>query len=262
MPKELLLVVLAALFAQLALAQQIYKWKDEKGQLHYSDFPPSGVTAEKLEGADIVQSDPQPSVSPTGEQRKVEDSSGRSTQGASDVDLVGSASRRLLMLPPPDLDKPLSEWTPVESFNSIDECTRARDLVVAGSVVQSMDTRTAVDSVDFRGLNSRCISLAEFKPSKEANVLVAITRVGQDPGIFSSSVVFGRVFNRGQTTARNVVVKYRVRDARGNIYADGEVLPTPQDIPPLTFAEYRVQILGSLSGSDRWVQTEANWSKD
>ncbi len=42
MPIQLLFVVLAVLFAQSALAQQFYKWKDQKGQWHYSDFPPSG----------------------------------------------------------------------------------------------------------------------------------------------------------------------------------------------------------------------------
>jgi hypothetical protein len=255
MPKQLLLVVLAVLFSHLALAQQIYKWKDEKGRWHYSDFLPSGVTAEKLETADTVQSDAQPSVSLTSEQRKAEDSSGRSTQGASD-DPVGSAGRGLLALPPSDTSKPLSEWIPVESFSSVDECDRAKALQIAGSVVQSGEF--------FSGelLNSRCISLAEFKPSKEANVLVVVTRVGFDPGIFSISVVYGRVFNRGQSTARNVIVRYQVRDAKGIIYAEGEIPTAPQDIPPLMFAEFRGQILGSLNGSDRWVQTEPNWSKD
>ena len=118
------------------------------------------------------------------------------------------------------------------------------------------------DFVDFRRLNSRCISLAEFKPLKEANVIVAATNLESDPGGFSTSVLYGRVFNGGQTTAHNVVVRYRVRDARGIIYANGEILPASHDILPLTFAEYRGQILGSAGGSDRWVETEANWSKE
>jgi hypothetical protein len=46
------------------------------------------------------------------------------------------------------------------------------------------------------------------------------------------------------------------------IYGNGEILPVPQDIPPLTFAEYHVQIVGSAGGSDRWVETDAKWSKD
>ena len=93
-------------------------------------------------------------------------------------------------------------------------------------------------------------------------MIVSATRLGSDPGGFSTWVLYGRVFNGGQTTARNVVVRYRVRDARGIIYANGEILPAPQDIPPLTFAEYRGQILSSVGGSDRWVETEAQWSKD
>ena len=121
---------------------------------------------------------------------------------------------------------------------------------------------TDPDTDDFRIIRSRCISLAEFKPSKEANVIVSVTSLGSDPGGFSTWVLYGRVFNGGQTTARNVVVRYRVRDARGIIYANGEILPAPHDIPPLTFAEYRGQIVGSAGGSDRWVETEAKWSKD
>ena len=55
MRKQLVFAVLAVLFAQSASAQQIYKWKDEKGQWHYSDFLPNGVTAEKLEIGDTAQ---------------------------------------------------------------------------------------------------------------------------------------------------------------------------------------------------------------
>jgi hypothetical protein len=258
MPIQLLFVVLVVLFAQSALAQQFYKWKDQKGEWHYSDFPPSGVTAEKLEIGDTPQTlEVQPSVSSTGEQTKAEQSSDHSTQAASDVDPLGSAPRYLLVFPPFDPGKPLSEWIPVESFDSAAECFRA--LLIAGSVVQNTER---ADFVDFRRLNSRCISLAEFKPSKEANVIVAVTTLGSDPGGFSTWVLYGRVFNGGQTTAQNVVVRYRVRDARGIIYENGEILPAPQDIPPLTFAEYRGEIVGSAGGSDRLVETEAKWSKD
>ena len=127
MQKQLLFLVLAVLFAQNALAQQIYKWKDEKGLWHYSDFLPSGVTAEKMETVDNPQTlEVQPSVSSTGEPRKTEDSSDRSTHGASDVDPLGSVSRRLLVFPPSDPSKPLSEWIPVESFASVEECIRIK----------------------------------------------------------------------------------------------------------------------------------------
>jgi uncharacterized protein DUF4124 len=258
MPIQLPFVVLVVLFAQSALAQQFYKWKDQKGEWHYSDFPPSGVTAEKLEIGDTPQTlEVQPSVSSTGEQTKAEQSSDHSTQAASDVDPLGSAPRYLLVFPPFDPGKPLSEWIPVESFDSAAECFRA--LLIAGSVVQNTER---ADFVDFRRLNSRCISLAEFKPSKEANVIVAVTILGSDPGGFSTWVLYGRVFNGGRTTARNVAVRYRAHDARGIIYANGEILPAPENIPPLTFAEYRGEIVGSAGGSDRWVETEAKWSKD
>jgi hypothetical protein len=261
MPIQLLFVVLAVLFAQSALAQQFYKWKDKKGQWHYSDFPPSGVTAEKLGTGDTQTLEVQPSVSSTSGQKKAEDSSDHTTQAASDVDPLGSATRYLLVFPPFDPGKPLSEWIPVQSFDSAAECFRALQFGV--SIVESTDfPRDTRASVNFGTLNSRCISLAEFKPPKEANVIVAVTSVGSDPGGFSTWVLYGRAFNGGQTTARNVVVTYRARDARGIIYANGEIPTVPQDIPPLMFAEYRGQILGSAGGSDRWVETEARWLKD
>jgi hypothetical protein len=163
------------------------------------------------------------------------------------------------VFPPSDPGKSLSEWIPVESFDSVGECGRARALQIVASVVQGTEM---VDSVDFRRLNSRCISLAEFKPSKEANVIVAATSLGSDPRGFSTWVLYGRVFNGGQTTARNVVVRYRARDSRGIIYTRGDISTAPQDISPLMFAEFRGQIVGSAGGSDRWVETEAKWSKD
>jgi len=198
MPIQLLFVVLAVLFAQSALAQQFYKWKDEKGLWHYSDFLPSGVTAEKMETVDIPQSVSQPFVSSTSGQKKAEDSSDHATQAASDVDPLGSAPRYLLVFPPFDPGKPLSEWIPVQSFDSAVECTRA--LPIGVSIVENTDfPRETRASVNFGAVHSRCISLAEFKPRKEANVIVAVTNVGSDAGGFSTWVLYGRVFNGGQT---------------------------------------------------------------
>ncbi len=177
-----------------------------------------------------------------------------STQVASDADPSGSPPGYLLVFPPSDPDKPLSEWIPVESFYRVEECTRAR--------ASQMTALLASDRDDFRLSHSRCISLAHFKPRKEANVIVAATNLVPDPGGFSTWVLSGRVFNRGQTTAQNVTVRYRVRDVRGIIYANGEISTAPQAISPLSFAEYRGQILGSAGGSDRWVETEAKWSED
>ena len=255
MPRQLGLVFLAVFFAQHALAQEFYKWKDQKGQWHYSDFRPSRVTAERMESGDNAQkSASQPSVFSTPEHKKTEDSSDRFTPAASDVELLASANTRLLASPPSEPGKPLSEWIPVESFPSIEDCKRARTLQIV--------VLTAPETDDFRITHSRCISLAEFRPAKEANVIVAFTSVGPDPGGFSSWILYGRVFNGGQTTAQNVVMRYRVRDARGIIYEDGEIRPAPQGIPPLMHADYRVQIVGLAGGSDRWVETEAKWSKD
>jgi hypothetical protein len=110
MPKQLLFVVLAVLSAQLALAQEIYRWKDEKGQWHYSDFLPPGVTAQKLLIGDTTQeSPPQPAVITVSESKEAEDSPGPSTQASYDADPFRSDSRRLFVFPPSDPSKPLPE---------------------------------------------------------------------------------------------------------------------------------------------------------
>jgi len=53
-------LVLLVLFSTVAFAQQIYKWKDKKGQWHFSDHPPAEVRAEKVKGLDIGPVPPVP----------------------------------------------------------------------------------------------------------------------------------------------------------------------------------------------------------
>src|SRR5262245_60108606 len=145
MRKQLFFVVLAVLFVQGASAQQIYKSKDEKGQWYYSDFLPIGITAEKVEIGDTAQEPVwQPSLSSAGEHEKAKDSSDHSIQAASDVDPLRSVTRYLLVFPPSDLSKPLSDWIPVQSFDSAAECFRALQIGVS----------ERGDFVDFRTLNS------------------------------------------------------------------------------------------------------------
>ncbi len=63
-------VVLLVLFAFTASAQQIFKWKDKKGQWHFSDTPPPGVTTKKVRGLDISpKSSPATSVKGEGKEK-------------------------------------------------------------------------------------------------------------------------------------------------------------------------------------------------
>jgi hypothetical protein len=157
MRKRLLFLVLAALSTQLAWAQQIYKWKDEKGQWHYSDILPSGVVAEKLELGDTAQGAPsQPSAPMPGEQKEAIQNSNHSNRVVPDADSLASAPRYLLVFPPFDPKRPLSEWIPVQSFNSAIECARA--LPIGVSTSESMEfPRVTWTSVNFGALYSRCI---------------------------------------------------------------------------------------------------------
>jgi hypothetical protein len=69
---------------------------------------------------------------------------------------------------------------------------------------------------------------------------------------FSSHLVSGRVFNRGQDTAQNVVAKYQIRDRNGVIIAQGEVPTSPGDIPEraLEYFEPRVLADGAWRASE------------
>jgi hypothetical protein len=255
----LFFVVLPLLFTQASLGQQMYRWKDEKGQWVYSNFVPSGAAAEKMGTGDTAPQSPlQLSLPATGESKKPAIKSDRPSQSASDPDSMASANRRLLVFPPADTRKPLSEWIPLESFANTEECDKARALQIASAVAQGPGFFYTLSP----DINSRCISLAEFKPSEEANVIVILTRIGYDPSGFTSSVIYGKVFNRGQTTARSVVIKYQVRDTVGTIYSAGEIPTTPINLSPIMFAEFRGQILGSPALGDRMVHTEAHWLTD
>lgn len=251
-----LVVVPTILFVHIAAAQEVFKWKDEKGQWYFSNFPPSGVRTEKVKTGDTVpESRSQPSVPNSSQEKKAEEIEGKREEvprppayGISGVDPPRLPNRRLLVFPPGDTGRPLPEWIPVESFESEEKCEGAKALQIWNSFV-----------LDFGLLNSRCISLAEFKPSKEASVIVTFTMLGPDPGGFSTPVLSGRVFNRGLTTARSVVVKYQARGFWEAIYAEGEILTNPIDVPPITFAEYRGRI---PDVGTRIVHTQADWSKD
>lgn len=50
LPAALLALALAALVAESS-ASDIYRWKDQQGETHYSDRPPPGVEAEALDHA-------------------------------------------------------------------------------------------------------------------------------------------------------------------------------------------------------------------
>ncbi len=70
------ILVLLVLFSSIGFAQQIYKWKDNKGQWHFSDYPPAEVRAEKVKGIDIGPIPPmppqmvEPPASPRASERK------------------------------------------------------------------------------------------------------------------------------------------------------------------------------------------------
>ncbi len=255
-------VVLLVLFASTVSAQQMFKWKDKKGKWHYSDTPPPGITAEKVRGLDISpKSSPatspysKPSVSsPAGSGSKEKAVSKLPTERTSDTPQTGLASRWLLLL---------DDRTPYESFDSEEACEIYKQRLIASTVQQ-------VTGGGFGGgfgvsysphMGSHCTSSDAFKSSKEADVIVVLTQVGRDQSGVIRYILAGRVFNRGQSTAKNVVVKYQIRNARGTTVRKGEIRTVPHDIAGLNSAEYRSPISGVAAFRNLSVHTEVDWSK-
>ena len=283
------LVVFLVFFAPAALAQQIYKWKDEEGHWHFSNAPPAGTTVKKvMEGGSVPKAVParspnqKPTLSPPAVGRsKAKDIPETPAGNPSDVSRDKSSSKWLLLIPPLnqggyDDSLPLSEWRPWQSFESVDACERDKGILIANSLVRRTEfveggiiarffglrSSKTITEVDLGTVNSRCIHSVEFKPPKEANVLMVFKRSGYDPGSITVRVLFGRVFNHGQTTARNVVVKFQIRNTWGTTVGKGEIPTVPHDIPGTTSAEFHGKIGGVANLSGLSFHTDIVWSKD
>ncbi|MCH7911934.1 MAG: DUF4124 domain-containing protein, partial [Deltaproteobacteria bacterium] len=140
------LVVFLVFFAPAALAQQIYKWKDEEGHWHFSNAPPAGTTVKKvMEGGSVPKAVParspnqKPTLSPPAVGRsKAKDIPETPAGNPSDVSRDKSSSKWLLLIPPLkqggyDDSLPLSEWRPWQSFESVDACERDKGILIANS---------------------------------------------------------------------------------------------------------------------------------
>jgi len=256
-------LVSLVLTSSIASAQQIYKWKDKKGQWHFSDAPPADIKAEQVKGLDIGPIPPmppqiaEPPIPSGGSESKGQSVSKPATERGSPPSARIFPRRWLLVL---------SDGKPWDSFNSEMECQRYRDVEVRNAMAKNADPRTGQYSHPL--FSSNCISSRaygiSYGISKEANVIVVVNQAGRDPN-FNVFVLTGRVFNSGLTTARNVVVKYRGRKPNGKII-QGNIRLVPADLPGLTAAEFKGRILPShnLKFHKRHMlkfQTEVVWLK-
>ncbi len=283
------LVVFLVFLAPAALAQQIYKWKDEMGRWHFSNAPAAGITVEKvMEGRSVPKAVParssnqKPTLSPPVAGRsKAKDIPEAPAGHPSDAPRDKSSSKWLLLIPPLkqrgyDDSLPLSDWRPWQSFDNVDACERDKAILIANSVVRrtvfvkggiiarffGLRSSKTITEVDLATVNSRCVHSVEFKPLKKANVLMIFERSGHDPGRITVPLLFGRVFNHGQATARNVVVKFQIRNNWGTTLGKGEIPTVPHDIPGTTSAEFHGKIGGVANLSGLSLYTDIVWSKD
>lgn len=137
----LALIVLLVLSTPVALAQKIYKWKDEKGQWYFSDTPLPGVTLEKTKQVETRQklvpaeSEHPAPASDTDDESMRKIVSSPPDEHTSDVPPSESASGWLFITPPITrdrlhTDKPLSEWTVRKTFQGKAECEKSRKHII------------------------------------------------------------------------------------------------------------------------------------
>jgi hypothetical protein len=259
MTKYLLCLVLILLFSNaVAVAQSIYAWKDEKGQWYFSDVVPPGMSAKKmLDPLPKPESTPatsqtQPDASPLAIGKSQEKAfSNLPIADSLDIPPAASALRWLLISrrsaqAQTENSRRFSWWNPVQAFDSDEACFRYQ----------------AALATEYGPFPGNCIPAHEFTTGKEADVSVTDTQFEPVAVGFSGQLLSGRVFNRGQDTARNVVAKYRIRDRNGVIIAEGEASTSPADVPGMAFGEFRTPSIGGWSLEGVRAHTEANWVKN
>lgn len=235
---------------QVELPELTYQWNENKGQWHFSDVLSTGVTGKTA--GDRSQSDsliPHAQLTPTGDD-ELENKSGASLQ-----------QRWLLIFPPAAPlgtgdSRRYSGWAPAQIFESEQSCNHYKAALIA-DVFRLSDRRS---SINWQLLESNCIPASEFISGKDADIIVVTTLFEPVAAGFSSHLLYGKVFNRGQATARNVVMKYQIRDSNGLNVMQGDV-PIASDIPPLTFAEFRTPSFGGRSLHGLSVKADAAWQK-
>jgi Domain of unknown function (DUF4124) len=261
-----LCVVLILLFSNLvALAQPIYGWRDDKGQWYFSDMPPAGVSAKKIfddiPASESLLATPQtqPNISLSATSKSQENPIWKLPSARSSAGSPASADRRwLLILPPstrPKAEKssPFAGWRPVRLFESDEACFGYKAALLSG-IPDSLPS--------FSEVNSNCVPASEFITGKEADVSVTDIQFEPTAVGFSSHLLSGRVFNRGNNTARRVVAKYEIRDRNGVIIAQGEASTNPADITGVAFGEFRTPSIGGWSLEGVRAQAEADWVKE
>ena len=258
------LVLLITLFGPVAFAQPIYEWTDEKGQRHFSNFPPTGVTAKKRsEGIGASESVPTaPDLEPNVLPPSGDKTEHKPVAKLPDAEPPAAPERRWLLVSPPrrwakvEQGGPFSEWIPRESFDSDEACTRGRAIWIDNSWASTPDR---VAWIDPQAANSVCIPASRFVTGKESDVVIVAQRFEIATAGFSSVLLKGRVFNRGQATARNVVATYRIRSALGSALVQGSVATSPDEIPGLAFGEFRTPSIAGWSADELVEQVEVDW---
>lgn len=254
-------------FVPAANAQQVYKWRDQKGQWHFSNAPSSGAKAEKVKGLDLrPRADPPTSqgTSP-GNDKGIETTAPEVSKGRSSALAKKTNTSRWLFL--------LSNNKILQVFDSSVACEQYMNLLISRIGLgpressETGETGKVSEKGDAKAFDlykeGRCVpSDAMELSTKKADVVVISMRLVRDPARVAHYVLSGTVINRGQSKATNVSVHYQIRRVGGMKVGKGKVSAIPRDIPGGGVGVYRGLIVGIPGIDARYLQTEVHWSKD
>ncbi len=288
MNKYLFLPLLLCLFASDAGTQQVYKWKDEKGQWRFSQTPPPNTQG--VEQRSMPQSLPyempkdEPcSVFKVGEVRKP-----KAVRPSFDVPYLQIKEFELRLL---EASKGYSKFSwritvqntapqreRVQGIVTLLNCemfpivTDKSDLIAIGGGEEQIINGSKIISGESSNKVGRFnVSLGRVEPATaqqppakapsylKPRVSVIATNLyrANDSGIYFS----GEVYNAGSAVARNVKVSFTIKNESGIAIEHGIVPVEPSDLKPGGSAIFqkRVFMLSSPSGYS-WF-SEAEWSE-
>ena len=253
-----------------ANAQQVYKWKDQKGQWHFSNTPHSGSKAEKVKSLDLRPRTIPPSSQGTspGNDKGIETTAPEDPMGRSSALAEKTNTSRWLFL--------LSNNKILQVFDSSVACEQYKNLLISrigsgprepGEIGETGETGKVSEKGEAKAFDlykeGRCVpSDAMELSTKKADVVVISMRLVRDPARVAYYVLSGTVINRGQSKATNVSVHYQIRRVGGMKVGKGKVSAIPRDIPGGGVGVYRGLIVGIPGIDARYLQTEVHWSKD
>lgn len=284
-----ILLVVFFLMPSLSPAQQIYKWKDEKGNWRFSDTPPPN--AQGVEQRSMPQSLPyempkdEPcSVFKVGKTRKP-----KAARPSSDVPYLQIADFELRLLEAGN-DSSKFSWK-LTVRNTSPQRERVQGVVtllnceqfpiatdksdvtaVAGGAEQIINGSKIIFGESSRKVGRFNISLGRLEPppvqqppqaaSSQLKARVSVIASNLYRASDSNIYFSGEVYNAGSAVARNVKVSFAIKNESGVPVEKNIVTVEPSDLKPGGSGVFQKRVSGMISqpSGHSWF-SEVEWSE-